>query len=234
MKISKRDLSIIMILVGLMIAFFSYQFSFRSAMTEKENLESQCDSLQAELDALMDFGMDEQYILTQTGAYEKELSDLVASYPVKYTYEDAIMYLYNFEQSEKLEILFPKYNIVETYIINTHTGEVNGVSKTYAYGQSTIEADYTVASCKEMRSFLSSIYVDSYKKNVEKVTMVFEPTTGIISGNITINMFSMLDGVSNEYEEPEIPAVEMKPPCIFGPTVTPTPIVTPDEEPVEE
>ncbi len=233
MKVSKRDLGIIMILVGLMIAFFSYQFSFRNAMTERENLKSQCDSLQAELDALMDFGMDEQYILTQTGAYEKELNDLVASYPVKYTYEDAIMYLYNFEHSEKMDILFSKYNIVETYIINTHSGEVNGVNKTYAYGQSTIEAEYTVASCKEMRTFLNNIYTDSFKKNVEEVSMVFEPTTGIISGNIIINMFSMLDGVSNEYEEPEIPTVEMKPPCIFGPTVTPTPIVTQAPEEVE-
>ncbi len=234
MKVSKRDLGIILILLGLIVAFLSYQFSFRPALEERDELKTECETLQAELDALTDFGMDEQYILTQTGAYEKELNDLVASYPVKYTYEDAIMYLYNFENGDKYNVLFPKYNITETYVINSHTGDVNNVSKTYVYGMSTIDTEYRIGSCKELRSFISNVYGDGYKKNIESISMLFEPTTGIITGNMKINMFSMTDLVNNEYEEPEIPAVEMKPPCIFGPTVTPTPYVKPTEGATEE
>ncbi len=237
MKVSKRDIGIILVLVGILAAFLAFQFSFRGNMDEADALKEECETLQKELDEVLAFGKnDEQASLAQISKWKNELNDLVASFPVRYTYEDAIMYLYDFEHREKDPVLFSRYSIVETIPIaslDLMNKVVDGKEVSYIPGLSTISADYSVAKYEDMLTFLRTIYSDTNPKNIENITMVFDPVTGIISGKVVINMYSLTDTVpNNEYSEPEIPSVPMQPePGIFGPTVTPAPIVT--EEPEE-
>ncbi len=231
MKVSRRDLGIIMVLLGIAAAFVVYQFFFRTTMAQVETLKADCADLEAQIKVIDEVSKNEQEIVTQTANWEKSLNDLVAHYPVKYLYEDGIMYLRDYEEG-KMDLKFDAYTVVETYVLRAESAVVNGVDKNYVYGLSTISSSFTAGTYADMKAFINSIYDDKHEKNVESITMAFNSSTGEVKGNLLINMYSLTDGVTNEYEGVQIPAVEMKPGCIFGPIVTPPPVV-PDEEVAE-
>lgn len=229
MKISKRDLSIVMIIVGIAAAFAVYQFYFSNTMDERAEIIKKTETLQKEYDSLMAVADQQMTMEGETRLNEEKLATLVSEFPASYKYEDGIMYLYDLEHNESLDVTFSSYTILETTITDAYSGNVSGVPKVYAFGNSTITASYLCQTYAGMKTFVNGIYNDEYPKSIESIAMTFDSTTGNISGSIIVNMYSLTDG-SNAYVAPIIPTVDMKVDCIFG-SITP---VTEVEEPVEE
>ncbi len=233
MKISKRDISIILVILGLFAAFLSYQFLFRPTMSERDDVIAEREQLEREYNSLKPVIDNQQTYSTNTANWEASLNSLVQKFPAYYLYEDGIMYLRSLEANEDLLVYFDTYTVTETLLTDTYSGRVNGQTKTYAFGNSTIAASFTVGTYDAMKSLISAVYSDSNPKNIESISMNFNQQTGELTGSMNLNLYSLTDG-TNAYTPPTIPEMETGLECIFGEIIPPEEEEEPTPTPVPE
>ncbi|MCR5530620.1 MAG: hypothetical protein K6F26_02080 [Lachnospiraceae bacterium] len=249
MKVSKRDISILLIALGLIGAFCVYQFYFRGAMDKKKTYEEETKTLQTRLDKLN--GVDENKLVAQMAAQSEALRDKAKGYPIKYLYEDLIMYLNDWQELPYDEIYteiynFPEYEITETEMQEPLTGILDWdqskrvpIEATYYVGKATIEANYETNGYKAFKDMLNKIYLDPKPKTIREVSAAFAGETGYVSGYIEVDFFNA-DYVAQEgeekntYEPVKIDDVKKGVENIFGPTYTPTPTPTPTPDPRQQ
>ena len=93
MKVSKRDISIVMVLLGVIALFCVYQFYYRDSQKKVEELQKSIDKSTAENKELLK--IDETKLESEMTAAEKDLKAMVMGYPMAYRFDDMIMYLYD-------------------------------------------------------------------------------------------------------------------------------------------
>ena len=120
MKVSKRDISIVMILLGAIALFCVYQFNYRKQIEKAENLEKEIKVKTAENEELLK--IDEQKINNDITKWQTDLITMVKKYPSGYRYDDLIMYLYDLEHVEDYGVRFHTYQmfpsnlgVIDTY-----------------------------------------------------------------------------------------------------------------------
>ena len=246
MKVSKRDISILLIALGLIGAFCVYQFYFRGAMDKKKTYEEETNTLQTRLDKLN--GVDENKLVAQMAAHSDALREKAKGYPVKYLYEDLIMYLNDWQELPYDEFYteiynFPAYKITETEmqepingVIDWDQSKRSPIDATYYVGKATIEANYETNGYKAFKDMVNKIYLDPNPKTIREVSAKFDGTNGYVSGHIEVDFFNAdyvaADGEDkNTYNPVKIDGVQKGVESIFGPTFTPTPTPTPTPDP---
>lgn len=245
MKVSKRDLSILLIALGLIGAFCVYQFYFRGTVEKKKSYEDETKELQSRLDKLN--GVDENKLVAEMAAHSEELRTKAAGYPAMYLYEDLIMYLNDWQELPYDEIYtemynFPVYEITETEMAEPLTGVIDWdpskrtpIDALYLVGKASIEANYETNNYKAFKDMVNKIYLDPKPKTIRKLTANFLPENGIVAGYILVDFYNAnsMNGTetTNTYDPVKIEGVKKGVENIFGPTYTPTPTVTPTPDP---
>ncbi len=235
MKVSRRDLSLIMVVVGLLVAFLSYQFVFKPSMKERDKVIEERKELDKQYDDLKPVLDNQQQYATTIENTSQKLSDLVKKFPAAYLYEDGILYLRDLEKKDNMKVFFETFTITESTLVDTYTGLVGQDTKTYVLGNSTIASTFTLGNSKDeksgykdMKTLISTIYADSQPKNIETIVLNFNNINGLVSGSMLMNMYSLIDG-TNAYEEPDMPKLPVGlEDGVFGPIATPTPTVVID------
>ncbi len=240
MKVSKRDVTILLIALGAILAFCVFQFYFRKAMDEKKSIEEENKKLQERLDKFNN--IDENKLLAEMQTNSDDLATRSEGYPSAYRYEDLIMYLNEWQILPYEEMYyFPQYTITETIYEESASGVLNWdaagkkeVEASYWFGKSTIDAQYGSSSYKAFKDMINKIYLDPAPKTIRSVTAQMDRASGIgqgiVSGNIIIDFQNIQNG-SNTYTPVEITGVPTSVENIFGPTFTPTPTATPTPRP---
>ena len=108
MKVSKRDISILLIALGLIGAFAVFQFYFRGALEKKNNFETENKSLEQRLRDLQ--GVDPDQKIGDMASRKKEVEEAIKEYKSYYLYEDLIMYMYNMQELPYNEVYTEMYN----------------------------------------------------------------------------------------------------------------------------
>ena len=236
MKVSKRDISILLIVLGLIGAFAVFQFYFRNALKEKKKYEDETKTLQARLDKY--YGVDENAVIAEMAKNREDLETKAAKYPAAYLYEDIIMYLYEWQNLPYEEIYnFPEYSIEETAVTDTYGGVLDWdqakrepIEVNYMFSKATLEANYGTNSYKAFKDMINKIYLDPEPKTISNLTATFDKSNGFLEGTISIDFLNVQNG-SNGYNPVVIKDVKTGVPNMFGPTNTPTPSPTPTEDP---
>ena len=242
MKVSKRDISILLIALGLIGAFAVFQFYFRGALEKKNNFETENKSLEQRLRDLQ--GVDPDQKIGDMASRKKEVEEAIKEYKSYYLYEDLIMYMYNMQELPYNEVYtemynFPVYAITETQYEDTVSG-VGGweggdgghaTEVSYAFGKATIDATYNTNNYKAFKDMINKVYTDKEPKAIQKITGLMERETGYVNGSIVIDFYNVLGSQIN-HTDVVIPAPrETGASNIFGPTYTPTPSPTPSPNP---
>lgn len=241
MKVSKRDISILLIVLGLIGAFSVFQFYFRGKLKEKKSLEDDSKNLQARLDKYYD--VDENKVKAAMKAHVEEIEADATKYPAAYLYEDIIMYMNGWQELPYEEIYnFPAYEVSETEITSTVSGVIDWdatnlkpIETTYMFSKAQLQAEYGTNSYKGFKDLINKIYLDAQGRpmTVKAVSAQMDATNGIISGELVIDFFNVQNG-KNTYTGVDISDVKTGVEKIFGPTVTPTPTPTPSVDPKEK
>lgn len=244
MKVSKRDISILLIALGLIGAFAVFQFYFRGALQKKNDFEKENKNLEVRLRDLQ--GVDPDQKIGDMATRKQEVDKAIEEYKSYYLYEDLIMYMYDKQELPYNEVYsemynFPIYNITETQYEETVAG-VGGweggdggheTEVSYAFGKATIDATYNTNNYKAFKDLINKIYTDKEPKAIEKVTGLMEKDTGYVNGSIVIDFYNVL-GSEVKHTDVVIPTPkETGVPNIFGPTNTPTPSPTPTPNPIK-
>lgn len=240
MKVSKRDISIVMILLGVIALFCVYQFYYRDSQKKVEELQASIDRSTAENNELLK--IDETKIENEMKASEESLKAMIKDYPPYYRLDDMIMYLYDIEQVKEYGAHFytyhlePAYGDMERYI-DTYVGSVRDKAVVFGCNDSMFTMSFTNESYEGCKAMLKKIYEDKYAKNFESIRLTYNNQFGIVDGDIVLHAYGVTDfktlgqGDDTNWPAPEvlIPQVKMGVDCVFGPTVTPVPTLELEE-----
>ncbi|MBO4789153.1 MAG: hypothetical protein J5531_09660 [Lachnospiraceae bacterium] len=231
MKVSKRDISIVMVLLGVIALFCVYQFNYRKQIEKAEDLQREINQKTAENEELLK--IDEQQINNDITKWQNEMIAMVKSYPAGYRYDDLIMYLYDLEHVEDYGVRFYSYLMIPSNFntIDSYVGSFNEKSVMFADNLATLTLSYTNATYAGCKKMLNAVYADRMAKNIQEIELIYDNMTGIVSGSMILRAYGVTDyttlgqGKDTNYPPAEvyIPEVTMGVDCVFGPTVTPLP-----------
>ena len=213
MKITRRDLGVIMILVGVLAVFLTYRMYYAGKQTEVDNISKQIVELNSQIKEL-------EPKVEREGTYRKEMEnmsseikDILKEFKAKQLYEDGIMYID--EMQQKFDILIPSFTVSESTVSRTAEGSVNGEAANVILGYSSVNFNGTT-KYDEFKNIVNYVYEDKdSKKDILAVSLSFDNKTGIVNLSMNYNVYVMDDG-SREYKKQEIPEKDMSVDCIFG------------------
>ena len=231
MKVSKRDISIVMVLLGVIALFCVYQFYYRDSQKKVEELQASIDKSTAENNELLK--IDETKLESDMTAAEKDLKAMVLEYPMAYRLDDMIMYLYDLEKAPAYGAHFVEYLMTPSEPRDAYIGSVRDKTVTYSVSDAKFSMIFTNETYTGLKEMLKAVYADRYAKNFDYIRLKYDNLTGVVHGEITLHALSVTDrgslGQGDEtnwrdiYPEVMIPQVKMGVDCVFGPTVTPVP-----------
>lgn len=217
MKITRRDLGVILVLIGLIAVFVVYRTVFTTKQTEIENLEAQEIELREKIAELQAKKDNEQFYLDEIARMSSEVSDIMGEFPSKQLYEDGIMYLNELE--ETFDVRIPTYTVTESSVISTTDGTLDGEAKSFSLASASVAINCTVSDYDEMKNLIDYIYSDeNVRRDIQSVSFSMDNSTGEITMDASYNVFSMNDN-TREYEEQKLEDVELSVENIFGEVV---------------
>jgi flagellar basal body-associated protein FliL len=213
MKIAKREIAIIMVIIGVLAGFCTYRFYFSSKMDTVDSEKSQQASLQSQIDEINLKVDDEKRMRSQMTDWESEVNDEAALYDVAYTYEDGILYMKEIEDAGLATIT--SYTVGETGIAATVAGQGIFAGKIFNEGSTAYTFNYAVESYDALKTFID--YIVSRDNGIRALSSISFSVAadGSISGSVNMNIYTMSDG-STAYEQPVINDVDLGIDNIFG------------------
>ena len=217
MKVTKRDIGLLILLVGVLAAILSYNFLYQKnvgkAEAEKAVLQGLKDT-QAGLKELEDNLPFYEAEIERMGCYAAEFNTIaiddgiVAHYPADILPENEIMYAVDMEDNN--EIYFGNLGYGSPSMIVTGVEEQTGVA---GYGiVMSLNYQGSYDGLKEV-----ILYNNAQDKRMvfDSLTAAYDSTTGMLTGNMTLSQYYMT-GTENIYAEPYVPAMDLGTDNIFG------------------
>lgn len=216
MKITRRDLGVLMIIAGLIIAFLGYKMSFEPTQEEIEKLQDEQQSLKDQIKQLQPYVDAEPKYLKGMEEMKKMVDKIVGKFPDDIIQEDNIVYMVDL--LDELKVKVPSFSANPASEVKAVEGAGDFADKRYALKSAHLNFSYEAEDYDVMKELLDYIYKEDGRK-INTVTLAFNRETGEISGGIDISAFVLTDGVS-EYKPPVLPDDEygIESGCIFGET----------------
>jgi myosin heavy subunit len=218
MKITRRDLGVLMIIAGIIIAFLGYKMSFEPTQEEIEKLQSEQASIKNEIDSLQPLVKASDTYKANMKTMNENIEKIMSEFASDIWQEDNIMYVV--EMLDKLNVKVPTFSAAAATEISSVEGTGNLAGKKYSFGRATISASYTADSYDDMKEFINFVYSDKdVKRVIDSISMTFSPKDGTISGNASIFQYVMNDS-TRTYTKAELPDDDLgiESECIFGET----------------
>jgi hypothetical protein len=197
MKLGSKELSLIIVILGVLVVVFTYQFYFSGYLEKVEKVKTEQSELQADIDKLLVLDANKENIVNETKKVERNISDILKLFPSQIRYEDGIMLMKDFVDD---------YDIDITSYTVTETTPLAGISS-YTLSVGSVDYNYT-STYKNLKSMIRAIYgKNEIKRSIESISI--SKTDSGVTGSIKLNMYAMDDG-TREYTEPSIPSVTKK------------------------
>ena len=218
MKITRRDLGVLMIIAGIIIAFLGWKMSFEPNQEEIETLQNEQAQLKKdieELQPIVDAAPKYEKLIKQ---YQQDLEDIMKEFPADVWQEDNIMYVV--ELLKELNVEISSFSANPASVTKTVAGAGSFANKTYTLKTASLNFGYVADSYQDAKDFVNYIYSDEeHKRAVNTVSFRFDKNSGEINGSVQVSQYVITDG-SKEYKEHELPddnlGIESE--CIFGET----------------
>lgn len=229
MKLTRRDVSVLLYIVAILAVFLTYQFYYSSTVESAEEVLTECNSLQAQVNELK-AKVDNQPI------YEAEIEDMKEGiaevldlYPSTISEEDIILYVQELNEELNMGIdsvsfssATPIYSVVgsghaeeysflaESISVNiNYTTDYDGLKRIVNYIND--DPDHRVISSISIG--VSTVEVEDESGNLDEDAIEQIAQTGSttsISGSLSLTLYLIdgkpadLEDTENRYELPEV------------------------------
>lgn len=217
MKVSKRDQSMLLILLGLVVVLVAYFGIYTNFMGKANAAVSENDKLQSRLQELQDF-------YNNIPSYEDEIEKIsenvekkISEFPSDVRSEDLIVY--GNELQNKLGVSvsnmsFSQPELVSQFSIPEDDG--NGGTTLVPYAalstNMNISADMTYS---QMLKFIDYIYKKSTHTTLDSISVSYDGETGGLTGSAILTKYFMSDS-KYEYKPTKLPKFEQGTKNPFG------------------
>lgn len=236
MSISKKDLKLLLYVGGILAIVLVYFNIFSPTLENNKILVQENIELQAQVERLEELDKNKEVYREETADMRSEIAEIYSIFPADIKEETTIMYADMLEGIADLEVssigISSRNQLYAMLERNaqadaadttdttdagtvTETGQNAGEPRAALYDRQVTYA-FTV-SYEGFKKVVRRIQEETEKRNVENVTLSFDPTTGRLVGSMLVNMYA-LDGTEIEkvYVEPEVPPMPIGTDNIFG------------------
>ena len=226
---SKKDIQLLLIVFGILIAFSSWQFAYKPNQEKTKKVKTENTSLQSTVHDLEVLDAKKEQYLADIEKMKEECVAITNSFASDVLEEDKIMYLYNMELVDANEVKVPSidmrdatevaYNAAATTNANATT---DGTTSQDTFqptdeGIRMYSEEATVSfttTNSGLKNIVRYVYDIPIRKALNTVNLTFNEN-GYLTGSMDINFYS-LTGTDVPYSTISIPGVPTGTDNIFG------------------
>ena len=233
MKISKKDLSLLLVLFAVLLVIGAVIYG-NTLAGKTDTLKTENEALKQEVEYLQDLADHQQEYMDESDRMNAEMEEIKEQFPAEIRPETQIMYANGLEA--KYDVLLDTIDMPGTEVV-TVTGDFtaseqavvadttatteagatdgtqpvdNGASMSAAAATISLLRTPTVfgyqSSYKGLKDFIRTVNEDPDRKSIESITVAFDDTTGNLIGEMEMSMYA-LSGTDKTYQAPIVTGV---------------------------
>ncbi len=220
MKLSKRDVNLLLTFVGILLVVVTYFFVFTKLQEKTVEVEAENNRLQVAVNKLDNLRSNRDFYESETARYQQENAEMKNVYPSAILNADKILFAKKLEDrfglfvsflgmntAESLDVVYPEADVVSV------DDELNGIETPpaptnpngiylYRHGLDlNLETGYG-----SIKNALHYIVNDPEQKSIHALTLTFNENTGVLSGTMSVSMYSMT-GTNVVYRRPDFTGI---------------------------
>ncbi len=212
MKLSEKNLQLILILLIVVVAFLAYQFGYVNFKGKADKLALENKLTEARLVELAGKEANRQNYVDTINNAGDQINEILAKYGAKGSKEKSIMFINKLEEETDTKVSSIGFNDDENIYSSSQVDD-EGIPVIRGYKkQLSIEYSCKYVNMKKIFKFLNT-YVN--RTNVESFTMMYNQETDGVNGSMIINEFAVEDA-NHEYEAPSVTGVPLGKDNIFN------------------
>ncbi|MGN0240151.1 MAG: hypothetical protein ACI4CS_00540 [Candidatus Weimeria sp.] len=209
MKLQRKDLKLIIILIGLLVLVLAYFLVFRNYKSKTDDLQAQIDSLQPELQQLRDYDQHKQEYLDGIDAYKENIKSIMTSLPQSIWTEDQVMFYSMMEDDLDVEAqgesfadptVLTQFSGTPLEDLDNYSDTVDMTAQKY---QSTLDINMDYNKFKD---FVDYIYDEENMTGFDSISLTYNAEETDLTVSAVINQYSLsYDGAEEEsHSVPEV------------------------------
>ncbi len=207
----KRDIQILLGLLGVLIAFASWRFVFTKNQDKAKEIAKENKTLEEQLDRLEELDAKKDEYIADTEKMKTECDEIARKFPAGLYLEDIIMYLYNMELKGTNDTKVPEIAF-ESPVEVAYTGstETDDGYTLEDDGSKLWEATTTVGiktTGNGLKNMLDYIYAMPGRKSIQTLELQVQEE-GFLEGSMEIDFYAMT-GTDVPYVEVDIPTMPL-------------------------
>lgn len=238
MKVSKRDINLLIGFLGILIAFCAYQFGYRNVNAKVEELNRKNVAMEAEIVKYEAWEKSRDTFVAETEVMEKQIASWLGEFPANNLPEDDMKLAYQMDNRSIENYLFiNSMDFTEPTVVFTTdysagatsdsaqtdasasdtASPVNATTELYPQfslyqSQTSMGVDCSYQGIKDM---IERVYSKAERKSIEAVLLSYDETTGQLTGSLVMNDFFVY-GLDKAYTQPTLTPVREGTDNIFG------------------
>ncbi len=216
MKVGKKEIYLLLALLGIGIAVCAWQFGFNKINAKTEGLRAETEVLQSEITKYT--AVKDNIALYTTGIENatNSIADVLHKFPVAILEEDMIMLGREFEK--KIDNTYVS-NVTfggasNIYVATSRPVEPTNVPLSYSLYNNNILVSYET-SYKGFKEMMDYINDNKDRMSVSNFNLSYDEETGMVTGTTSINMYSVT-GTDKQYTQQNLSGVGIGTDNIFG------------------
>ena len=216
MKVSKRDLYLLLALAGVVIAFCAWKFGFEKMNAKTETLRNDTIAIQAEIDKY-------SAVKNNIDIYQKGIEDAtnkiagtLRKFPSNVLVEDVIMLGRELEKNidDTYVSSAALTNTVQIFTAQSVPVDATSAPITYQLFKSQITMSYTTPY-EGFKDVIDYITKHTNRMSVDNFSVSYDASTGLLSASTAVDMFHVT-GTDKAYVEQNLSGVKLGTDNIFG------------------
>lgn len=216
MKVGKKEIYLLLALLGIGIAVLAWQFGFNKINAKTETLRVETEALQSEITKYT--AVKDNIGLYTTGIENatNSIADVLHKFPVAILEEDMVMLGRQLEK--KIDGTYVS-NVTfggasNIYVATSRPVEPTSVPLSYSLYNNNINISYET-SYKGLKDIMDFINENKDRMSVENFSVSYDTETGLVTGTTSINMYSVT-GTDKQYTQQNLSGVGLGTDNIFG------------------
>lgn len=213
MKLSQKHVQYILLLLIVVIGVCAYQFGYVKYIEKANAVKEENKTIEARINTLNE---KESHREEWTGAIEqseKDTDQILQKYGPGNTPEKSIMFIRSLEDAAGMTIPSVSFNS-DNVIYASQDVDENGQPKIEMDG-TFLAISYTDTSYDGLKQCMDHINNFTERMNVSTFSVTRDQQTGLLSGNMVINLYSVKDD-KHVYVAPSVGGVDIGTDNIFG------------------
>ena len=216
MKISKKEIYLLLALVGIGIAVCAWQFGFKKINAKTDVLTSETEVLRSEITKYT--AVKDNIALYNTGieTATNHIAEVLYDFPAYIMEEDMIMLgrslEKNIEKTTVSNITFGGASNV--YSVTSRPVEPSTIPISYGLYNNAISISYQT-SYEGFKEMVDYICENKSRMTISDFSLAYDSTAGLLTATTTVNMYSVT-GTDKEYTQQNLSGVGIGTDNVFG------------------